>query len=190
MPTPMQSPSMARAPRMAHCLAAFAALLLCSCATNPPPLPDKAKPVVALMARRLEIARDVAWTKRVNHLPVRDPAREAAVLERTLRGAETAGLDSATALHFMRAQIEASCLQQESWMDAWKQGQALPPGAPPSLGEIRSRLDSSSAQLLAELTATKNQTIPIRSVTASLIDAGVSPAAARAAAAGLAPTTR
>lgn len=186
--TPTQSPRVARHPQLAPCLTALVAFVLCSCASTPPPLPEKAKPVVALMAQRLGIARDVAWTKWANNLPVRDPAREAAVLDRTRRQAEAANLDSAAALRFMRAQIEASCLQQEYWMQVWKKGQGPPTGAPPSLGEIRSRLDSSFARLFAAWAATEGLTIPIQPVQVRLIDAGVSPAAAHAAASGLADT--
>jgi chorismate mutase len=188
MHTPTQASPMPRTLRLASCLTALTALVLCSCASTPPPLPEKVEPVVDLMAQRLGLARDVAWIKRANNLPVRDPAREAAVLERTLRQADAADLDSAAALRFMRAQIEASCLQQEYWMQVWKNGQGPPPGAPPSLGEIRSRLDSSSARLFAEWAATKGHTIPFQSVKVRLMDAGVSPAAANAAAAGLANT--
>lgn len=141
---------------------------------------------MALMAQRLDLARDVAWTKWARKLPVRDPAREAIVLERTLRLAEATDLNSAAALRFMRAQIEASCLQQEYWMQVWKNGPGPPPGAPPSLDKIRRRLDSSFARLFAEWATTEGLTIPFQSVKVRLIDAGVSPAAANAAAAGLA----
>lgn len=189
MHTPTQPSPVARSPRLAPCLTALAALVVCSCVSTPPPLPEKAKPVVGLMAQRLGLARDVAWTKWKNNLPVRDPAREAAVLDRTLRQAEAANLDSTAALRFMRAQIEASCLQQEYWMQVWKNGQGPPPGAPPSLGEIRSHLDSSSARLFAGWAATEGLTIPFQSVEVRLMEAGVSPAAANAAAAGLANTT-
>jgi hypothetical protein len=57
-----------------------------------------------------------------------------------------------------------------------------------SLGEIRSRLDSSSARLFAGWAATEGLTIPFQPVKVRLMDAGVSPAAANAAAAGLANT--
>jgi len=170
----------------ARILAAIASLILCSCASNPPPLPENAEPVVDLMAQRLHLARDVAWTKRANNIPIRDTAREASVIERTARQAEANDLDSAKATRFIRAQIEASCLQQEYWLQIWKDGADLPPGEPPTLAEIRSRLDSSSARLFAEWAATDGLTIPLQAVKSRLVAAGVSPAAAQAAAAGLA----
>lgn len=168
----------------------FLSLALSSCASVPPPLPENAEPVVALMAQRLDLARDVAWVKWANNLPVRDPAREAAVLERTARQAEAADLNSAAALRFMRAQIEASCLQQEYWMRTWKNGTNLPPGEPPPLDTIRVRLDSISSRLFAEWAATEGLTILFPSIEARLLAAGISPAAARAAAAGLAVTVK
>lgn len=136
------------------CLASCLALLLSSCAT--PPLPEESEPVVALMAGRLELARDVAWAKWADGLPVRDPAREAAVIEKLTRQGEVAGIDEPLVSRFIRAQIEASCLEQEAWMGKWRKGTPLPAGEPLALDILRKRIDRMSSLLLAEWAAAPN----------------------------------
>jgi|GEM_PF-2273908 len=131
--------------------AALLALFLTSCAT--PPLPEESEPVVSMMARRLELARDIAWAKWTEGLPVRDPARETAVIEKLTRQGEAAGIEEPLVSHFVRAQIEASCLEQEAWMKKWRKGTPLPAGEPPALDSLRKRLDQMSPLLLAEWAA-------------------------------------
>lgn len=113
-------------------------------------------PIVSLMSARLSLARDVAWAKRAGGLPVRDPAREAVVIGRLLRQGTSADLDEELVWRFARAQIEASCLEQESWMKRWQQGEPLPAGDPPALEDLRLRLDRMSSLLLAEYAAAWN----------------------------------
>jgi chorismate mutase len=110
-------------------------------------------PVVALMGERLELARDIAWAKWEAGQPVRDPVREAAVLEKLTRQGESAGIEEALVARFVRAQIEASCLEQETWMTKWRKGTPLPPGDPPTLDGLRQRLDLISPLLVAEWAA-------------------------------------
>ena len=131
--------------------AAFLALLLASCATHP--LPEESEPLVSMMAGRLELARDIAWAKSAEGLPVRDPVREAAVIEKLTRQGEAAGIDEPLVSHFVRAQIEASCLEQEAWMKKWRKGTPLPAGEPPTLDSLRKRVDQMSPLLLAEWAA-------------------------------------
>ena len=126
-------------------------LLLVGCAA--PSLPEGSEPVVALMAGRLELARDIAWAKWSDRLPVRDSAREAEVIEKLTRQGEAAGIDEFLVWRFVRAQIEASCLEQEAWMQKWKKGTPLPAGEPPTLDSLRKQTDHLSSLLLAEWAA-------------------------------------
>lgn len=131
----------------------FCAVLLPACAT-PHPLPAESEPVVNLMAERLRLAQEVAWVKWRNNLPIHDPQREAGILEKLARQGERAGIDEALLVRFLRAQMEASRMEQEAWMSKWRRGAPLPAGEPPSLESLRVRLDRLSALLLAEWAAT------------------------------------
>ncbi len=127
---------------------------LCACST--PPLPEESVPIVALMGERLSLARDAAWAKWAGGLPVRDPARENEVIGRLVRQGVAADLEEDLVWRFARAQIDASCLEQEAWMKRWRQGAPLPAGDPPDLEVLRSRLDRMSSFLLAEYAAAWN----------------------------------
>jgi chorismate mutase-like protein len=156
------------------------ALLLSSCAT--PPLPEESRPVVALMAERLELARDVAWAKWKDDLPVRDPVREAAVLEKLTRQGEVAGIEEPLVSRFVRAQIEASCLEQETWMKKWRKGAPLPAGEPPALETLRQHLDLISPLLIAEWAAAINT--PRAAARQQLLKSVTNPRSATMAASG------
>lgn len=123
-------------------------LMLSGCAT--PALPPGSEAVVGLMAERLALAQDVAWAKSADGLPVRDPDREKMVLAKLARQGAMADIDEVLVIHFAKAQIEASCLEQEAWMKRWREGIPQPPGDPPALADLRFRLDRLSAMLLAE----------------------------------------
>jgi len=156
------------------------ALLLTSCAT--PPLPEECEPVVAMMAGRLELARDIAWAKWEEGLPVRDPVREAALIEKLTRQGEAAGIEELLVLRFVRAQIEASCLEQEAWMKKWRKGTPLPAGEPPALDSLRKRLDQMSPLLLAEWAAAP--TTPRAAARQRLLKSVIDPRSATVAASG------
>ena len=153
---------------------------LTSCAT--PPLPEESEPVVAMMARRLELARDIAWAKRVEGLPVRDPTREAAVVEKLTRQGEAAGIEEPVVSKFVRAQIEASCLEQEAWMKKWRKGTPLPAGEPPTLDSLRRQIDQMSPFLLAEWAAAP--ATPRAAAKLRLLKSVIDPRAATVAASG------
>lgn len=129
-------------------LLVLAAVFLCACST--PPLPEESVPMVALMGQGLSLARDVAWVKWTAGLPVRDPAREEEAVKKLVRQGESADLEEGVVLRFVRAQMEASCLEQEAWMKRWREGEPLPAGDPPALEALRLRLDRMSMFLLAE----------------------------------------
>ena len=159
---------------------ALLALLLASCAV--PPLPEESEPVVSMMAARLELARDIAWAKRADGQPVRDPAREAEVIEKLTRQGEAAGIEEPLVSHFVRAQIEASCLEQEAWMKKWRKGTPLPAGEPPTLDSLRKRLDQMSPFLLAEWAAAPFT--PRAAARQRLLKSVIDPRAATVAASG------
>lgn len=155
-------------------------VFLSACST--PTLPEGSEPVVAIMAERLSLARDVAWAKHSDGLPVRDPAREQEILQKLVRQGEAADLDEGLVARFVRAQIEASCLEQEAWMARWKKGEPMPAGDPPDLEKLRARLDRLSSYLVAEYAAAWNT--PASAARARLEKTAISPRAAAAAAAG------
>ena len=154
--------------------------VLAGCAT--PPLPEESEPVVALMAERLELARDIAWAKWADGLPVRDPAREAAVLERLVRQGDAAGIDEPLVSRFVRAQIEASCIEQEAWTAKWQKGEPLPAGEPPTLDSLRKQIDRMSSMLLAEWAAAPKT--PRAAARQQLLKSVINPRSATVAASG------
>lgn len=158
----------------------FSIFFISACST--PPLPEGSEPVVAIMAERLAMARDVAWAKQADGLPVRDPAREQEILQKLVRQGEAADLDEGLVARFIRAQIEASCLEQEAWIGRWKQGEPMPAGDPPALEKLRSRLDRLSSFLVAEYAAAWNT--PASAARARLEKTAINPRAAAAAASG------
>ncbi|MFA7344858.1 MAG: gamma subclass chorismate mutase AroQ [Terrimicrobiaceae bacterium] len=161
-------------------LISLLALLLASCAT--PPLPEESQPVVGLMAERLELARDIAWAKWTDGLPVRDPVREVTVLEKLIRQGEAAGIEEPLVSHFVRAQIEASCLEQEAWMARWRKGTPLPTGEPPTLDNLRQQVDRLSSFLIAEWAAAI--TTPRAPARQRLLKSAINPRAATVAVSG------
>lgn len=130
----------------------FCVFFLAACATSPR-LPEESGPVMGLMAERLRLAREVAWVKHQNSLPIHDPEQESAVTAKLVRQGERAGIEEALVLRFVRSQMEASRLEQEAWMSRWRKGEPLPDGEPPSLESLRTRLDRLSSLLLAEWAA-------------------------------------
>jgi len=108
--------------------------------------------LVELMARRLEVAREVAWIKFQNDAPVRDPKREAELLASLTGQAGALGISPEVAGRFFSAQIRASCRVQDELIRYWKRGGTLPALPPRDLRhDIRPRLDVLSASLLREL---------------------------------------
>ncbi len=152
---------------------------LAGCATQP--LPPDSVPLADVLSARLGMAKEVAWAKWADGLSVRDRAREDAVVTKFVVQAESAGLNGKAAGWLIRAQIEASCIEQEFWMKSWQAGNGLPPGEPPALGALRQRLDRISFRLLAEWAAIDGGPVPAAALKARLIRDGFTPSAARAA---------
>jgi chorismate mutase len=115
------------------------------------------------MAKRLELAGEVAWIKFLNGLPVRDPVREAAVLDAVTAQAATRGLNPNQVRSFFAAQIAASCAQQEKLIHLWSRGAPLPAYAPRSLQtDVRRDIDSANRAILDALAANPPLTPTLR----------------------------
>ncbi|MET0263658.1 MAG: gamma subclass chorismate mutase AroQ [Rariglobus sp.] len=130
--------------------------LLAGCCT---PSSTKDEPLhsrlVKGMAARLEIAREVAWTKAQTGAPVLDVDREKALLAALVKQGEAAGLSRDRVEKFFSAQIAASREVQTELLAAWAAGTAeRPRTAPLDLRtQIRPRLDSLSNELIEALAA-------------------------------------
>lgn len=133
---------------------AVSLLLLPSCATRTTaeafqPTEVEAR-LTSLMARRLEIARQVAWVKFGSNLPVRDPKREEELLASLEEKGRTRGLAPTLVRSFFRAQIEASCQVQQRLIGKWSRGGTLPAWFPRDLRrDIRPELDRIGDEMLA-----------------------------------------
>ena len=156
-------------------------LVMPSCAHQS--LPPDSFLMVQLISERLALAQDVAQAKRAAGLPIRDRSREEAVVLRVVEQAYEAGLHPGIAERLIRAQIEASCLEQERWMKQWNNGGNPPQTATPDLEVLRQKLNRLSSQILAEWAALEESSLPAEALKARLIQDGYSPSAATAAAA-------
>lgn len=124
-------------------------LLLTACAVPPSSVPD---PLSEAMLRRLELAREVASFKYRHHLPVRDAAREAAIVDHLAALAVTRGQNPGAVRSFFTAQIAASCARQEELLHQWSRGLAQPASPPRDLRtEIRRDIDAVNLTLLQAL---------------------------------------
>jgi chorismate mutase len=110
--------------------------------------------LIELMAQRLDVSRDVAWTKFNSGAPVLDPPREQVVLTALVGQATRAGVGREAAERFFTAQIAASRQVQTEWIDGWKNGRPRPATPPLDLANaIRPRLDGIGEQMVAALAA-------------------------------------
>jgi chorismate mutase len=149
-------------------------------AANPGSLSD-------LISKRLDLGKDVAWTKFNSNAPVFDPKREAAVLEQVLTRADRLGLDHQKAKRFFAAQISASREVQIEAIDSWKHGAGMPVSKPMSLtNDIRPEIDSLDNQLLTVLAKGGFDGAHVGEIQAQLISKGFSEIAAHLAAEGVA----
>lgn len=126
-----------------------------------------------LIALRLELAREVAWTKFHSGAPIHDPSREAAILAGLVAQGRALGLDAAAVETFFSAQLAASREVQRELIAAWRSGAVVPSRAPLDLaGDIRPQLDALTPRLLALLPAS----LPLADATARTLAArGFSP---------------
>lgn len=107
-----------------------------------------------LVIQRLRVSDDVAASKFGTGSPIDDPAREQQVLEQVRNQAGDLGLDPVSATAFFQDQITASKVVQKGLFARWAAHPQEAPTTRPDLGQIRTRLDQLTADLLRELKAT------------------------------------
>lgn len=108
--------------------------------------------LLGLMQERLLIMHDVARWKWQAGMPITDPKREEALIERTVEEARRHDLDADMARGFMRAQIEAGKKIQQADFDAWRASGAAPTGEIPDLdATLRPKIDRLGPALIASL---------------------------------------
>ncbi len=105
-----------------------------------------------LIEARLQLAREVAWSKFHSGAPVHDPEREAELLDALQVQGQALGLPPARVRRFFEAQIAASRAVQTAQLAVWQAGAPRPAHPPPDLRtELRPRLDRVTARLLEAL---------------------------------------
>lgn len=106
--------------------------------------------LVRLIISRLDLSKEVAWSKFSNHAKVRDLAREAKVLTDLKAEGERMGIPGERVDALFRPQIVASCRLQEEVMAGWASGVLPPPSTRPRdlQREIRPELDKVDRALL------------------------------------------
>lgn len=107
-----------------------------------------------LVIQRLRVSDDVAAAKFGTGSPIDDPAREQRVLEQVRNQAGALGLDPVSATAFFQDQITASKVVQKGLVARWSAHPEEAPTTCPDLGQIRTRLDQLTTDLLRELKAT------------------------------------
>jgi cyclohexadienyl dehydratase len=122
-----------------------------------PALPPELARVVDLIGRRLLLMPMVAAAKRLAGLPIVDPTREAAVLERAGERATTAGLDRDGARALARSEIAAARAVQHATAGS---GDVHPP----SLAALRSAIDAIDVATIRALAGARAATADVAGV--------------------------
>jgi chorismate mutase len=119
------------------------------------PVPTRAfDEVLALVVERLATGDSVAASKLFSGQPVTDEAREKAVLDAAAARATEVGADQNYTAKVFEDQITASKEVQQSLLDAWAAGDAVPPTTAPDLAtEVRPILDRITQSLVPALGA-------------------------------------
>ena len=111
---------------------------------------DEVHELANLVDMRLSLMTDVARWKYTHAFPVRDPGREAAVLEGVQKQANELGLESTAVREFFRVQIEAASELEEQEILRLQTGD--PVGEVKDLArELRPRLDAIGKQMMASI---------------------------------------
>ena len=115
---------------------------------------DKLEVLVETSARRLAMARQVAFAKWDARSQVEDAAREAEVITAAVKAGQSKGLDREVVSNFFRAQIEANKLVQYSLLANWHREGTAPYHPPIVLATVREKLDRLQEDLIGELAET------------------------------------
>jgi chorismate mutase len=120
------------------------------------PAVNQLQPLVETSARRLNLAREVAFAKWENGTAVEDPPREEHVIASAVSEGKAEGLDPAVVSRFFRAQIEANKVVQSSLLSTWHRAGKAPDHQTKDLTTtIRPQLDEIQKRLIEELVSTK-----------------------------------
>jgi len=145
--------------------------------------------LVASIVTRLQISREVAWTKFQNHTPVADLAREAAILTALKSEGRKIGLTEDQVSALFVPQIAASRRAQEELIAGWRFGSPRPTTPPKDLQrEIRPLVTKISMELLQEWKDLPPQSLSTtfrRDAEKRIVAKGFSPDVARIAASPL-----
>lgn len=107
------------------------------------------KPLVTLMIQRLQLSREVAWSKCRQGIPIADPAREARMLTELKTAGAELGLSSGEVARLFIPQIAASRRYQEELIAGWRAGIDVPGIEPMDLaGDVRPRIDRVNREML------------------------------------------
>jgi chorismate mutase-like protein len=134
----------------------FGILMICLVASVLPcramaSVDGRLEPLVTLMIQRLQLSREVAWSKCRGGIPVADPAREALMLRDLKASGAGIGLTSGEVARLFLPQIAASRRYQEELIAGWRSGIDVPKVKPLDIAsEIRPRLDGLNREMLRQ----------------------------------------
>ena len=112
---------------------------------------ERLNPLVTLMIQRLQLSREVAWSKCQAGIPVADRIREARMLTDLKVAGRQVGLTSEEVIRLFIPQIAASRRYQEELIAGWRSGIDVPKIKPLDLAsEIRPRLDKLNLEMLRQ----------------------------------------
>jgi len=114
----------------------------------------KLETLVETSARRLALARPVAFAKWDARSQVEDAAREAEVIAAAVEAGQSRGFDREFVSNFFRAQIEANKLVQYSLLASWRRAGSAPFHPAINLTTVRARLDRLQEDLISQLADT------------------------------------
>ena len=107
--------------------------------------------LVVLMIQRLQLSREVAWSKYQSGTQVADPSREARMLTDLKAAGQANGLSSLDVARLFLPQIAASRRYQEELIAGWRSGIDVPKVQPLVIAsEIRPRLDKVNREMLLQ----------------------------------------